>query len=489
VADPIVLHDNINPTGEFPNNVAIHAGFNDTHELKVEGQSLVGQGFAVTGPARKVLVIPPLAFDVNGNLILDLNTITSLATMQAQIAALQAQVASLQNQVTVLNQTTVKLPVINAALGSIGHLTATLSRFDTLALPLTATGALTASLGIPYQIRATFAGAGGGTADAGGPKGLGVVNASATGALTANMIVGRPLGTASMAGISALASSLAYALQVAAPAFSANGTLTADVYRSVMLATANLAGTGSLTATMFRDATFVSVAFNGASGFSASLLRRIPAAAQFAGAGTMTSNIALRASTFDPANTSANVVLSNNNTTITGTTNGQYGTSRGTRSHNSGKYYFEIKLTTLPNPALELVSGGFVNSSFPITTANQFIGGDASFNSFGILGNGGNWGTYAGGNVSFTASALALGDVLMFAADCTAGNMFFGVNGTWIAGIPPTNTLGLYQVPGGTTLYPAAEADFEGSGANALTLNTGGSAFVYPLPTGYIAWG
>jgi hypothetical protein len=315
VADPIVLHDNTDPTGEFPQNVALHAGFNDTHELKVEGPNLVGQPTEITGPAKNVPLVLPLHFDELGRLTIDLGDLTdglaaaqsTIAALQGQLTAdtaiinalqaaavvdegnittLQGQVATLQAQVVLLLQTAVTIPVMKALFAGVGSLTATLrsiSHFDNLLF--SGTGKLTVNEMLVRPITASFAGAGGLTAFFSGPRSLGNLLFVGNGALTADLRIYKDIRTI-LQGAGGMQAN-AGLLMPAVAAMVGTGSLTASLFPALFLPATVLSASGSLTASLAKLLPVTTFAGQGTLGDVTAQLQLGMTPAAFAGAGNV----------------------------------------------------------------------------------------------------------------------------------------------------------------------------------------------------------
>lgn len=306
MTDPIVLHDNPNPTGEFPNNVAIHSGFNDTHELKVEGPSLVGQPINVTGPARKILIDPPLNFDLNGNLTIDLSALNnaiaatqaSLTALQGQLAndeatiaaltasnaALQTQVNSLQYQILVLQETTHQYPTGQAIFTGVGSLTASLTALLPFAVTAFAgSGNFVANSMVTRPIFAAFAGAGSLHADVSGPRTLGVFAFGAAGSLTADIVVAK-VTVANLAGTGGLSAQAGIGIAMVPATMTASGSLSASLFNALFLQS-TLAGSGGFSANLAKliDA----LSFNGVGTLAGALTQLESMGASFAGSAAL----------------------------------------------------------------------------------------------------------------------------------------------------------------------------------------------------------
>jgi hypothetical protein len=170
----------------------------------------------------------------------------------------------------------------------------------------------------------------------------------------------------------------------------------------------------------------------------------------------------------------------------------KHGCARGTRAHSSGKRYFEITADRV-NLGSYLFFGfcddthGLAIAMYPgngsdLTGATVYI---HSFSGGGtVLANGG---TAGGSSTNFT---WADGDVCGFALDFALRRFWVHRNGVWYvdyAGAPGVGS-GMDWGTVAGPLKPYAELDFNGGVAGKCTLNTGATAFAYPLPSGFLAW-
>ena len=207
---------------------------------------------------------------------------------------------------------------------------------------------------------------------------------------------------------------------------------------------------------------------------------------------------AVAISAFDPINSdSSHITFSNNNLTVANIGNNNTGgpSVRGTKSQNSGRYYFEVMLTALGTYYLDCV--GVVNPSFTDWTAA--LGNDSSGNSVGIRETiPPHYILAFQGTINPTLSigiAPTAGDVIGVAVDWVSspGNTWvsFRVNGLWgnAGNLDPTLSAADYVLAGGQTFYPATTVAGSTTGTSIHTLNVGVTAFANPLPPGYIAWG
>jgi hypothetical protein len=163
-------------------------------------------------------------------------------------------------------------------------------------------------------------------------------------------------------------------------------------------------------------------------------------------------------SAWDPARKAANITLSNNNQTASGTSGG--GSAYGTRGWSTGKRYFEVLVGAVSGN----VFIGLGNAS--ATTAEQL---GATANSGGIY--------YADGtnnlaNALTNGTSYTTGAVMSVAVDLDAHTVTFRENNV-IGGT--SNTL-----PAGTW-YPAITL-----GDSTVTLRT--LDFTYAPPSGFLPW-
>ena len=181
-------------------------------------------------------------------------------------------------------------------------------------------------------------------------------------------------------------------------------------------------------------------------------------------------------STFNPADKNASLTLSTNNLTVTdaGATNGSAHVVRGTVSRSAGKRYFESK-NNVGNYGDDRV--GIAKPAASLSAYLGLVAASAAMSSTGEADIGG---------AAKAGTAFTTGDVVMVAVDLTNGLIYFGVNGTWVSGQSPVAGTGGYSITAGAAYFPAVQTD---TPTDKFTLNTGGSAFAYPMPTGFTAWG
>lgn len=201
-------------------------------------------------------------------------------------------------------------------------------------------------------------------------------------------------------------------------------------------------------------------------------------------------------STWDPANTTAYVSLTNSNkSAIASTTNPtNFGMTRGIKSHNSGKFYFEITITTI-GTVNDTNWWGAIDASMTVAASTSSAaygpGVVPSPISIGItIYPGSYFAAYVNGNSigsGTIGSVPAVGDAIMVAIDFT-GKVFIGAQNVWNNGTGVTGTAD-QTFPSGTTAYPSvALGKYQANPYFSGTLNSAGP-FKYALPSGFSPWG
>lgn len=200
--------------------------------------------------------------------------------------------------------------------------------------------------------------------------------------------------------------------------------------------------------------------------------------------------------TWDAGTVSA-VTLSGSNliATNTGTTSTNQGAhAPATDGQTTGKFYFEVTLTTFTGGAGVAVGIGTTVATYAnlSTTAS---GGMMCY-AVGHTGSGTIFSS-AGGNTSFSLGAQGSGAVFGIAVDLGNSRVWFRISpaGSWDgAGHDPTNPIsggGIAPIPGGTIVpvvtFGSGIAGQAGVTGNVWTANFGDSAFVGAVPSGYTA--
>jgi hypothetical protein len=170
---------------------------------------------------------------------------------------------------------------------------------------------------------------------------------------------------------------------------------------------------------------------------------------------------------YDPVNLSTSVLLSNTNLTTTGI-GSSWGIAKSLFGRILGKWYAEVRIdAVVANDSII----GIVQASTPL---EQYLGQSAT--AYGYYGSNG-LGTHAGNlSLPYAAPAYGIGDIVGVHFDGDSNTLAYSVNGVYY-GILHSS-------------LPAVEffLGISHKGANSATTNFGVSDFVYPLPTGYLAW-
>jgi hypothetical protein len=156
---------------------------------------------------------------------------------------------------------------------------------------------------------------------------------------------------------------------------------------------------------------------------------------------------------------------------------------------DTGKWYWEVKVTSVSGGSGNGVFIGISNSSHDLGT---WIGANA--NSWGYYASNGKIYTNNNGGTTY-GNSYTLNDIINIAYDATNGKLYFGKNGTWQnSGDPVTATNPAYSSLSGL-IFPSSSAYTD----NSLQFNfgnppyTGGSYtdgagygnFSYAVPSGY----
>lgn len=178
--------------------------------------------------------------------------------------------------------------------------------------------------------------------------------------------------------------------------------------------------------------------------------------------------------TWNPSDKSSNITLSNGNLTATMTGTNTWSSVRGLNSHSSGKYYFEVLVTTTAGDTMIGVS----TSSMPTST---YPGGDA--NGWGYYALNGQ--KYHSGTGTTFGSSYNSTNVVGIAVDISAGNLWFSLGGVWQAsGNPSAGTNPAFTGVTGSLFPTLGEYD----NGNVATGRFSVSSFQYTPPTGFGAW-
>lgn len=197
------------------------------------------------------------------------------------------------------------------------------------------------------------------------------------------------------------------------------------------------------------------------------------------------------ATTWNPADKASAITLSNGNLTATSVGTAQQ-LVRSTTARTTGKYYFEVTLTTVATN----VAVGIATSGESTAPAAGLGGGSTGATSLGFYVVSPTQATYINGvllNGGTTASVN--GEVLSFAVNLTGALIYIedtvtiAAGGSWnnsTTDNPSTST-------GGASLStlnagPYFIAFNDSTGGAVAVLNTGNQPFIRTIPTGYVAW-
>lgn len=202
----------------------------------------------------------------------------------------------------------------------------------------------------------------------------------------------------------------------------------------------------------------------------------------FAGAGATTT-------TWNPSDKDTGITLSGGNLVATSSTtlancsvSGFCGV-RAIASHSTGKFYYELVVTTLGNAPND-DNVGIANASYALNAA---LG--TNNNSNALRHGGGNTG---GSTCPDTPAGFVSGDVLSIAADLTGNLMWFRTNaGSWNnsggAADPASGTRGCdISTLAGGPYFPAISGSNDAN--TVFTANFGGSAYAESVPAGFGNW-
>lgn len=187
------------------------------------------------------------------------------------------------------------------------------------------------------------------------------------------------------------------------------------------------------------------------------------------------------------------VVLTNSNLTVT--SNGTVGAGQGaigTLSHATGKWYFEVTVTTIDTAVDTWGTSGF---GIALATVNYttFAGseGTGGVNFYGFNGHISVDGTPSGASIG----TVAQGDVIGVAVDMTLGKIWLkpmvgsqvGTNWNGTVGADPTFDVGGITIAPAGAMFPIGVFQFADTN-DAMTFNFGGAPFAGIIPTNFTNW-
>jgi hypothetical protein len=215
----------------------------------------------------------------------------------------------------------------------------------------------------------------------------------------------------------------------------------------------------------------------------------LPAVAQFKGGGGFgtpgfTSPAASGGSgttTFDPANTAAQIVLSNGNLTATINNQGaSYFNTRSIASHATGKFYWELTIVAIE--ASGQTDLGFGNASAGV------LGFDSN-DSAGGFDNGTALAINSAFGATITSAGWTVTNVVSIAIDLGGQLVWYRVNsGNWNnsgAANPATGTGGVSFSAITGPYYAAISIKSDAAGNTQITANFGATSYATSAPAGF----
>lgn len=182
--------------------------------------------------------------------------------------------------------------------------------------------------------------------------------------------------------------------------------------------------------------------------------------------------------TFNAADKSASLSLSNGDLTATKTGNDQWAIARSTISKTSGKWYWEYYIANVSGGTKEFTVG-IASSGQPLDNFALGVGGSGTAGSHGWgFSNLGNWVHL--NSTDTTPNSYTNTDVIGVALDMDAGTIEWFKNGVSEGATPYTDVSG--------TIF-AAVGIYASTGQNtaSITANFGATALTYTPPTGFNA--
>jgi hypothetical protein len=185
--------------------------------------------------------------------------------------------------------------------------------------------------------------------------------------------------------------------------------------------------------------------------------------------------------TWNPADKSANVTLSNGDLTATGqaeTVGTVYAWARSTTSKTAGKLYVE---STVGNTD----GGGFaaaLGTALASSDLANYLGRLANESAYYDTGE-----VYVNNAVATTLATYTDGDVIGVAIDLDAGKGWYSKNGVFASGDPVAGTGAHFTFTPSTALFVGFTTADE-TPAHVFTANFGATAFANAQPSGFDAW-
>jgi hypothetical protein len=187
----------------------------------------------------------------------------------------------------------------------------------------------------------------------------------------------------------------------------------------------------------------------------------------------------------------ARQVFSNGNLDLTSGASGNYGTGASTISLVSGKWYCEM-LITVPSGADSYSRYGITAITRDFFSAgNNHIGGQAEDHA--LAWSGGTTLQYASNDAvqyTYSGASASSGSIFMLAYDADAGELWFGIDGTWLTNASGTGNPATGSNPDVSGLSGPkyfVGSVYNGGTSNQISANFGQRPFAYTAPSGFKA--
>ena len=192
---------------------------------------------------------------------------------------------------------------------------------------------------------------------------------------------------------------------------------------------------------------------------------------------TPTNNFA----TWNPlVKTSSTVTISEGNTIGTEATNGSYFGIVTTMFPTSGKWYGEMKFTSLGTVQTGFITEGtFIDGDRNLYSSSSSLYWQSGSTSISTVLNSSGVTTVVSGGSNSTSAFNSTNDIIMYAWDVDNGRAWFGINGTWQNSGNPAGPTNWWSLPSD---YAAGVSLFTtlcgcGVGTATVNLNTGNPPF------------
>lgn len=189
--------------------------------------------------------------------------------------------------------------------------------------------------------------------------------------------------------------------------------------------------------------------------------------------------------TWDPAQKATEITLSGANLIATGPASNINTLVFATRSHSTGKYYFEVVLTSATDSS---PPHGSPHIGVMLAQVDKYGYVGADVNGWGMR-RPGTIDHYPTSVDAAFASASVTGDVVMVAVDLGAGKLWYGRNGAWLAsGDPVAGTNAAFTDVAGAVFPVATLTKLIGDPTHVVTARFASADWGYAAPSGFGQW-